>query len=167
MGMQESCCADVTPPGTEEMHISKSELMLIRSVKLLPTPPYQLAEPANTAYQQLCRQFGNKYLDVAPLSDKKDVEEVERYYKLNNLEGCYQGEWRKGQPHGRGLANLANGSLLVGSFSEGGCAGDHNYFFFKDGSLYVGNIIGNRISGNGKLTTPAVTYEGEWHDEWI
>lgn len=164
MGTQESCCADTTPPGTEEMQLSKSELMLHRAGKFLPTPPFPIAEPALTAYQQLHRQFNSKYLDLSPLADQTGVEELDGYYKLNNLDACYQGEWKNGQPHGRGLATLANGSLLVGSFSQGACSGDHNYFFFKDGSLYVGDIIANRISGNGKLTTPAVTYEGEWHD---
>lgn len=41
--------------------------------------------------------------------------------------------------------------------------GERNYFFFKDGSCFEGNIIGNRIAGNGKLRTKTIVYEGEWY----
>jgi hypothetical protein len=92
------------------------------------------------------------------------VEALDGYYRLSNLDACYYGEWKDGQPHGRGLATLANGSLLVGTFSQGYCMSNHNYFFFRDGSCFEGNIVGNRISGNGKLTTAAMVYEGEWHE---
>lgn len=42
--------------------------------------------------------------------------------------------------------------------------GDMNYYFFKDGSCFEGKIIGNHITGNGKLTTKTMVYEGEWHE---
>jgi hypothetical protein len=38
--------------------------------------------------------------------------------------------------------------------------GEHSYFFFKNGAVYEGNIIGNHISGKGKLTTPTLVYNG-------
>ena len=49
------------------------------------------------------------------------METLDGYYKLVNLEACYNGEWKDGHPHGRGMAILANGSLLVGTFSQGFC----------------------------------------------
>ncbi|XP_031472890.1 phosphatidylinositol 4-phosphate 5-kinase 6-like [Nymphaea colorata] len=163
----QSCCADLphNKDDTDAPDPRHLKLTLSSSGKYLPCQPYQVAELANAAYRQLFHQFaGSKFLDVQLPPDSEGVSELEGYYKMANFDACYHGEWRDHHPHGRGMATLANGALLVGTFVQGSCTGDYNYFFFRDGSTYTGNIIGNRISGKGKLTTSGLVYKGEWHD---
>jgi hypothetical protein len=100
------------------------ELNLHKAGTSLRCPSYPLTGPASEAYQKLFHQFSSKkYLDIKLPVGAEDAHELEGHYKLASLDACYHGEWKGGHPHGRGLATLLNGSLLVGTFSEGFCIG--------------------------------------------
>jgi len=71
---------------------------------------------------------------------------------------------KKLQPHGRGIAVFPNGCILIGTFSNGYCCGDKNYFIYKDGSYYIGKMSFNQLSGKGKYVCKNLEYDGDWHE---
>ena len=72
----------------------------------------------------------------------------------------YAGEFKEGEPHGRGIIAFADGSSYVGAFRAGEMHG-HGTMSFPDGSEYVGEFKEGMLWGRGVMTFPdGSRYEG-------
>ena len=81
----------------------------------------------------------------------------------SNTGDHYEGEWKKGKPHGKGtITGVKNKNLQhVGSFKNGGSSGWANVT--HDGTKYVGQVENDEQNGLGKIIFPdGNSYIGEW-----
>jgi hypothetical protein len=81
----------------------------------------------------------------------------------------YEGEWRDGLPHGRGVMRWQNGDVYDGEFDNGQPHGSGtaeavaNTFTFADGRVYTGEFVHGLREGKGKLTQPnGDVYDGQF-----
>ena len=74
----------------------------------------------------------------------------------------YEGEIKKGKPHGRGVLKYSNGSKYVGEFQEGKCQGQ-GMLTCCDGTTYEGEWVENHMHGRGKLISYDYVQDGFWH----
>ena len=74
----------------------------------------------------------------------------------------YEGEWKKGAPHGIGTMKYANGDVYTGNWELGEKNG-HGILKYKNGDTYDGNWVRGIKSGRGimKYANKNV-YEGNW-----
>jgi len=88
----------------------------------------------------------------------------EGYFKLPKGDVCYNGEWNKDVPEGRGRVIFRNGGMLIGQFKNNHCTYDHCFFIFPSGAYYEGNIKQNKLAGKGKMVHPELAYQGNWEN---
>ncbi|KPI88891.1 hypothetical protein ABL78_2008 [Leptomonas seymouri] len=75
----------------------------------------------------------------------------------------YEGEWRDGVPHGRGVMRWANGDIYEGLFDCGQPHGSDNTFTFADGRVYKGDFLHGLRDGKGRVTQPnGDVYDGRF-----
>ena len=76
--------------------------------------------------------------------------------------GMYEGEFEKGYPHGRGMCTYPDGSRYEGDWYMGFKDGEGVYTFPK-GHEYVGEFANDQIDGKGViLFTTGEAYNGDW-----
>jgi hypothetical protein len=81
--------------------------------------------------------------------------------------GKYVGELRDGMPNGQGTATYADGEECVGEFQNGGLNGQGTSTH-PDGRKYVGEFRDNKFEGQGTSTYPdGRKYVGEFRDGWL
>lgn len=101
----------------------------------------------------------------------------------------YEGKWRKGAPHGKGIMKYANGDTYVGNWAHGKYSGEgektyrsgeiykytgnwenslqHGYgtMHFYNGNVYKGQFNMSKISGEGEMTyRNDDIYTGTWNN---
>jgi hypothetical protein len=99
-------------------------------------------------------------------ADKKDGNEL-LFHMANST--IYEGEWRDGMKHGKGVLRRPDGTLKTGIWE------DDRFFSavteqehsrsdvpFRNG-LYMGRIENGVPHGHGCFTCDDYSYEGEWH----
>eukprot|EP00923_Selenidium_pygospionis_P011602 GHVN01019977.1.p1 GENE.GHVN01019977.1~~GHVN01019977.1.p1 ORF type:complete len:491 (-),score=119.12 GHVN01019977.1:1653-3125(-) len=75
----------------------------------------------------------------------------------------YEGEWKGGKKHGKGLQIWPDGKRYEGQF-ENGLACGKGKFTFKNGDTYDGMWRDDKAHGNGVYTTKeGDRYDGSWH----
>ena len=78
--------------------------------------------------------------------------------------GRYEGEFRDGKQHGRGLAIFESGKWYEGEFRDGEPYG-RGVFKFKSGRRYEGEYRDGWRHGRGVcMSADGGGYEGEWHN---
>lgn len=76
----------------------------------------------------------------------------------------YEGEWRLGREHGRGvLLTRDRRAVYAGDFADGKMHGQGLYRF-PNGDAYRGDFRENARHGSGRYVSSKGTYEGEWRD---
>jgi hypothetical protein len=76
----------------------------------------------------------------------------------------YVGEWRAGKSNGKGTMTYPDGQKYVGEWSAGKSKGKGTKTY-PDGSQYVGDFNDDRFDGRGTFTWPdGQTYVGEYRD---
>lgn len=76
----------------------------------------------------------------------------------------YEGEWKKGQPHGTGKMVYANGDMYEGNWLFGKIEGE-GQMTYKNGRRYIGSWRNGKPNGNGTMTfNNGSLYEGKWTD---
>ena len=88
---------------------------------------------------------------------------------LSGYGGTYQGSWKEGKFHGKGVATFGKKTRWAkeryeGSFKDGKRHGKGTYIY-KDGSKYVGEFSDGKWNGEGTLTNSfGDVYIGEFKD---
>ncbi|MBX9744715.1 MAG: hypothetical protein K2X08_05840 [Chlamydiales bacterium] len=77
----------------------------------------------------------------------------------------YQGQWRKGKPHGQGMRRFKSGDIYEGQFIKGKITGTGIYKY-KNGHTYIGNFLNGRREGQGILIFKnGTSCEGEFKQD--
>lgn len=78
--------------------------------------------------------------------------------------GYYQGDFADGVFHGLGLLVDQNGVRYQGEFNNGNATGQFTVKDDRFGVTYAGGLKGWLYHGEGKLTSPLLTYEGQFSE---
>lgn len=79
--------------------------------------------------------------------------------------GVYQGEWRDGKPHGQGSHKYSDGGIYTGEFLDGDKHGQGTYRY-PNGSVYTGDWEYNNMHGRGSYKYPnGDVYNGKWKND--
>jgi hypothetical protein len=75
----------------------------------------------------------------------------------------YEGEWRNGKRHGRGICIFSDGSVYEGDFKKSHIHG-HGVMIWSDGGWYLGDWHKDEMHGWGMELEPdgTVRHEGRW-----
>lgn len=74
----------------------------------------------------------------------------------------YEGEWKKGAPHGIGIMKYANGSVYEGNWELGKRNGQGT-MKYANGDVYIGNWLLEDRNGHGVMKyRNGYTYDGNW-----
>ncbi len=73
----------------------------------------------------------------------------------------YEGQWRAGKRHGRGLLTTVNDDRYDGEFQDGAITG-RGTLALSDGRKYEGLLLDGKPNGQGTLTDPTGSYNGVW-----
>ncbi|HLP14459.1 MAG TPA: hypothetical protein VK177_21190 [Flavobacteriales bacterium] len=74
----------------------------------------------------------------------------------------YEGNWKNGEKHGKGILTFADKSVYNGEFKDGKRHGKAT-MKWADGNVYTGAYEDDKRSGFGKMTySGGGSYEGEW-----
>ena len=77
----------------------------------------------------------------------------------------YEGEFRDGQPHGRGILYYSNGNKHLGQFVNARREGPGK-LVLRSGAEYVGNFRTDQRSGEGRMRfSNGNEYDGEWRND--
>lgn len=113
-----------------------------------------------------------------------DAEAKKKKYPNGDV---YEGEWKSGQPEGRGKMFYANGDIYEGNWVNGKRHGEgkmiyktkdiyegewkdnkeegHGKMIYANGNIYEGGWKARQPNGKGKITYPnGDIYEGEWEN---
>ena len=76
----------------------------------------------------------------------------------------YEGEWKKGVPHGKGTMKYANGNIYEGNWILGERKG-HGIMKYVNRDIYEGNWVSGMISGQGTMKyANGSVYVGMWQN---
>src|SRR5712664_2652959 len=76
----------------------------------------------------------------------------------------YEGEYRDGKPHGRGVYAYASGNRYEGDYRDGKLHG-RGVYTFANGNRYEGELRDDKYDGRGVLTFASGNrYEGDFRD---
>ncbi|PGT89016.1 hypothetical protein COD11_04900 [Bacillus sp. AFS040349] len=74
----------------------------------------------------------------------------------------YTGEFKNGQPHGKGTLEWVNGDTYIGEFLNGQLTG-RGKLVFANGAIYEGNLLDGKPHGEGTMRyADGSTYSGMW-----
>lgn len=73
-----------------------------------------------------------------------------------------EGDFKKGEPNGYGIAKLAGGLKYEGNFKNG-LFDEKGKLIYPDGGIYEGDFVKEKIEGRGVLLRPNdIKYEGQF-----
>ena len=86
---------------------------------------------------------------------------------IQDLKGYYEGQWRRGLPHGYGKFYIKGKIYFEGSFLRGRSFGKDCFLVYPDGSYKRGEFKNGKMEGYGKFyyAVNGLTYEGEWSED--
>jgi len=136
-------------------HMLYGDREVNRNIQPIILPPLQ-----NSYYDRLDPKKGKLSVASDVVLIEQLIEELEPYKKIQK-EG-YEGEYRDGLKHGRGVFRYANGDVYEGEFKDGRLNG-RGVMNYASGSVYDGQYDDDKRNGFGVYTfANGNVYEGEW-----
>ena len=112
-------------------------------------------QPAQTTEQPV-------QMITPPATDPAGAQNADIQRKVYKNGDIYEGEFRDGKRHGRGVYRFANGDTYEGEYRNGKRCG-YGRFSFANGDVYEGEFWENRYHGHGTFRfANGEVIEGEW-----
>ncbi|KAL4508042.1 hypothetical protein ABPG72_021415 [Tetrahymena utriculariae] len=132
-------------------------------------PPSQVAWPIkeipnflNEKGRKTLQEQGDFIYDEDEAGDQ-DLPKLGPYQFDNG--SVYEGQWKNGQRHGRGVQYWSDGSVYEGYWRNNMAQGKGR-LIHSDGDVFIGRWKEDKANGKGKyLHMDGAVYEGDWMDD--
>jgi MORN repeat len=128
----------------------------------IAVPIDEMPDVENPGIEKIVKEIGEFRFELDELEDKS-LPFLQPYKLENGI--IYQGQWKHGERHGRGVHVWPNNSIYYG-YWKNGMANGFGRLIHSDGDVYEGEWKNNKAHGEGDYYHyDGAVYRGCWRDD--